>query len=86
MDSIITKETLNKYTWYYISEVFEAMIALTIYRMLTVKDHFNFLLILKGSLIIGAITTFLENYNPTYSKSVKSGAMVAIGSNLVKNV
>ena len=45
MDSIITKETLNKYTWYYISEVFEAMIALTIYRMLTVKDHFNFLLI-----------------------------------------
>ena len=86
MDSLLTKENLTKYTSYYISEVFEAMIALTIYRLLTLKDQFHFLSILKASMIIGAITTFLENYNPNYSKSVKSGAMVAIGSNLVKSV
>ena len=81
MNTIITEEITNTI----IREVFEAMTGLIIYKMLTSKEPFDIGLILKTSLMIGLITTVLEKYNPSYSKSVKSGALVTIGGSLIKN-
>ena len=71
----------------YLNEVLEAFIAYTIYKILTGTELSIEVLIknVKVALILGALTFVLENYNPSYKATVKTGMIATLGSQIVKN-
>lgn len=79
-------ERIGELAWYYVGEVIQALVALVIYKYLTSKGPLDYSIVIQGSLVIGAITTVIEQFDPSFNRNVKSGAMMAIGGNLVKNI
>jgi hypothetical protein len=85
MTTHLTQDIIQYYILYYIKEVFEAVVALIIYKVITSQDIMkDYKQIVKGSLIIGVVTTLLENYNPEYKRSLKSGLLTSISNAAVK--
>ena len=78
-ESIINLNPVKYYTLRYIQEILEAFLAYSIYIYVK-SNNFNIVSNIKISLFIGAITLFLEEYNPTYNKSIKSGMLVNLVS------
>lgn len=81
-----TLEKVGDLAWYYIGEVIQALVALLIYKYLTAKGALDIQRVVHAGLIIGAITTVIEYFDPSFNRTVKTGAMMSIGSNLVKNI
>lgn len=89
MDSVlhsITLENATDFAFYYAGEVVQAMIALLIYKLLTTKGPLDYYSIFHGSLVIGLITAVIEQFDPSFNRNIKSGALMTIGGNLVKNM
>jgi hypothetical protein len=84
--SDITLENAGDFVWYYIGEVLQAFVALVIYKYLTTKGALDLKSVIHGSLVIGMITAIIEYFDPSFNRNIKSGAMMAIGGNLVKNI
>lgn len=85
LDSV-TFEKSTDFVFYYVGEVIQAMIALLIYKLLTTKGSLDYYSIFHGSLVIGGITAVIEQIDPAFNRNIKSGAMMTIGGNLVKNM
>lgn len=74
----------NKVLYYvkrYLQEILEAFIAYSIYNLLKEKTY-NIYKMLKVSLIIGAVTLFLEEYNEDYKKNIKNGLITSISTSV----
>lgn len=86
MDSLITdknKKIIIYYISRYIQEIAEALIAYSIYSYITNKTvdlYHN----IKIASFIGLITLALEEYNPAYTKSIKSGVIMSVVSKSLK--
>jgi len=83
-DSIdqIDKNSVNKWLWIYIQEVFEAFIAILIIRI-AVDKSVDFYKIILVSLVIGFVTMILENYNSTFNSNIKQGITFTAGSQMI---
>lgn len=77
------RQKVSFYSLRYIQEVLEAFVAHSLFRLLADKK-FNLEKTFKMSLVIGAITLVLEEYNSNYKNNIKSGIMINIGSQFVK--
>jgi hypothetical protein len=78
-----TKKIIIYYISRYIQEIAEALIAYSIYIYITNKTvdlYHN----IKIALFIGLITLVLEEYNPAYTKSIKSGVIMSVVSKSLK--
>lgn len=80
----LTKEIVAEYVHKYVQEVFEALVVIVIYKLMTSKEPLDYLLILKSGLVIGVITTILESYDSAYKNSLKNGAVASIGVVMLK--
>lgn len=74
----------NKIQFYikrYFQEVLEAFIAYSLYKIITQTPH-DIKKSIRLSFIIGLFTLALEEYNPSYKDSVKSGLNFSIAKQL----
>lgn len=56
-----------------------------LYKIITKNEYYtNILDIIRKSLIIAPITLFLEEYEPTYKRAVKTGMLTIAGSDIIK--
>ena len=78
----IDKNSINKWVWIYIQEVFEAFIAILIIRI-AIDKSIDFYRIIFVSLIIGFVTMILENYNSTFNSNLKQGITFTAGSQMI---
>jgi hypothetical protein len=74
------------YIYHYFQEFLEALVAIAVYAILTETpgNTLNLHKILKISAIFGAISLFLEEYNPNHQKMFKTGMIVGIGGKVLK--
>ena len=77
-------EGVKYYFLRYINEVLESLIAYSIYSIINEGSRINVNKIIGMSMIIGLITLVLEEYNPIYKNTIKSGILMTIGSTLLK--
>lgn len=78
----IDKNSVNKWIWIYIQEVFEAFIAILIIRI-AIDKSIDFYKIMIVSLAIGFVTMILENYNSTFNSNIKQGITFTAGSQMI---
>jgi hypothetical protein len=76
------REDPTYYIRRYIQEVFEAAIAVSIVIYLF-KKPYDFNELVRMSLIIGAVTLVLEEYDHEHVVNLKQGILFTIGANLV---
>lgn len=84
---ILSSYNISVFIKRYLNEFLEAFIAYTGYGLLTNSEMSLQVLVknIKVALILGALTFVLENYNPSYKATVKTGMIATLGSQIVKN-
>lgn len=83
------KEKTVYYGKRYAQEVSEALLALSIVKLISKQKYLNIeelSKLIKLSLLVGFITLILEEINPQIKDSVKQGLTAGVGSSILKSV
>jgi hypothetical protein len=75
-------KNIRYYMYRYLQEFLEAFVAIAIFSYL--NGTINFTKIINSSIIISIVTLILEEYNPAYKSSLKTGMISSIGHRVVR--